>query len=181
MKHVIRKPYWNFEKEEKWLNEMSAKGLALYDYSWCRYVFEDCEKGKYVYRIELLEHVASHPESQKQLEFFEEMGIEIVATYTRWVYLRKKADTGSFDLYSDIDSKIAHYKRVASLWIVLACLELGAGTLNISIGISRLPDISVNLFVGIPIFILGFVFLGVGVPVLRKLIRLKKQRRINES
>ncbi|MBQ2899558.1 MAG: DUF2812 domain-containing protein, partial [Oscillospiraceae bacterium] len=31
MKKVIKKMFWawDFEKEEKWLNEMSAKGLAL--------------------------------------------------------------------------------------------------------------------------------------------------------
>lgn len=33
MKHIVRKAYWNYEKEENWLNEMSAKGLALIDYS----------------------------------------------------------------------------------------------------------------------------------------------------
>ena len=33
MRKVIRKWFWawNFEKEEEWLNEMSAKGLALVD------------------------------------------------------------------------------------------------------------------------------------------------------
>ena len=30
MKHIIWKPYWNYEKEEKWLNDMSAKGLAMW-------------------------------------------------------------------------------------------------------------------------------------------------------
>lgn len=33
MKHIVRKAYWNYEKEEKRLNEMSAKGMALTDYS----------------------------------------------------------------------------------------------------------------------------------------------------
>ena len=51
MKTVIRKAYFDFENEEKWLNEMSAKGFALTDYTWCRYVFSDCMPGKYVYRL----------------------------------------------------------------------------------------------------------------------------------
>ena len=31
MKHIVHKPYWNFEKEEAWLNEMSTRGLAMSD------------------------------------------------------------------------------------------------------------------------------------------------------
>ncbi len=41
MKHIIHKWFWawDFDKEEKWLNEMSAKGLNLTGVSFCRYVF----------------------------------------------------------------------------------------------------------------------------------------------
>ncbi|MDD8053275.1 MAG: DUF2812 domain-containing protein, partial [Thermotogota bacterium] len=41
MKRVIWRPYWNYEKEEKWLNEMAARGWLFTDYSWCRYVFQE--------------------------------------------------------------------------------------------------------------------------------------------
>jgi hypothetical protein len=37
MKHVVRKAFFDFKKEEKYLNEMSVKGLALTDCTWCRY------------------------------------------------------------------------------------------------------------------------------------------------
>lgn len=55
MKQVIRKAFWNYEKEEHWLNTMSAKSLAMTNYSWCRYVFEEEPRGEYIYRIELTE------------------------------------------------------------------------------------------------------------------------------
>ena len=45
MKHIVYKPYWDYEKEERWLNDMAAKGLALSDYSWCRYAFEETPRG----------------------------------------------------------------------------------------------------------------------------------------
>ncbi len=51
MIHVVRKLFWDFEKEEQWLNEMSAKGMALTHYSWCKYVFTDSPKNGI--RIEL--------------------------------------------------------------------------------------------------------------------------------
>lgn len=41
MKYIVRKAYMDFEKEEKFLNEMSAKGLALSEFSWCKYVFDE--------------------------------------------------------------------------------------------------------------------------------------------
>ena len=43
MRKIIKKVFWAWdsEKEEKWLNEMSAKGLALVDYTWFRYAFEE--------------------------------------------------------------------------------------------------------------------------------------------
>lgn len=181
MKHVVWKPYWNYEHEEKWLNEMSAKGLALSSYSWCRYVFEDADRGEYKYRIMLLNNTARHPESQKQLAFYEEMGIEVVATYFRWVYLRKKATDGPFNLYSDIDSRITHYKRVAWFWFSLAFLELVISASNIITGLSDLQTSRFNLIIGIVLASFGVLFLSLGLPVLRKILKLKKQRRVNES
>ncbi len=43
MRQVIRTIFFDVEKEENWLNSMSAMGLALIDYSWCRYVFEQAQ------------------------------------------------------------------------------------------------------------------------------------------
>ena len=79
MKYVIWKAYWDYEKEEQWLNEMSARGMAITDYSWCRYVFTDAPNGAYNYRIELLEYMPTHPESMAYLRFLEENGVEVVA------------------------------------------------------------------------------------------------------
>lgn len=45
MSQVVRKFFMDFEKEEAWLNEMSAKGWALVEHSWARYVFEESTKG----------------------------------------------------------------------------------------------------------------------------------------
>lgn len=103
--HIVHKAFWDFEKEEQWLNTMSARGLALSDYSWCRYVFADTPENRYIYRIELLENLPTHPESMAYLRFLEENGVECVASYMRWVYLRKNASEGPFDIYTDIDSR----------------------------------------------------------------------------
>ncbi len=55
MRHVIRKLFFDFEKEELFLNKMSANGLALSKYTWGKYVFYEAPKGEYIYRLELLD------------------------------------------------------------------------------------------------------------------------------
>ena len=44
----------------------------------------------------------------------------------------KKAIDGKFDLYSDIESKISHYKRVAFFWTTLFITEFCTGIANLS-------------------------------------------------
>ena len=48
MKKTVHKLFWawEFDREEKWLNDMSAKGLQLTDVGFCRYVFETGTPGE---------------------------------------------------------------------------------------------------------------------------------------
>lgn len=183
MKHIIRKAYIDFEKEEKWLNDMAAKGLAMTDYSWCRYVFEDSEPGEYTYRLELLDNLAIHPESRKYIGFLEETGIQQVASYGRWAYFRKKTEDGPFDLYSDLDSKLGHYQRVFRFWLVLTLAELVIGFSNTMMGVTQLVEGGTNLngWMGLPLLVFGLVLLfGLVVPMHKKIKRLKAEKEIME-
>ncbi len=183
MKHIVWKAYWNFEKEEKWLNEMSAKGLALHSYSWCRYVFEESPRGEYIYRIELLDQLVSHPESQAYIRFVEETNIECVATYWRWVYFKKNASDGAFDLYSDYDSRIAHYKRINLLWVTLMISEFLIGFSNLGIGIINVVkyDLSyINLVFGVLLTLIGVGIYFVGRPIRKKIKQLRHEKTIHE-
>jgi hypothetical protein len=187
MKHTVWKAYWDYEKEEKWLNEMSAKGMALTDYSWCRYVFEETNHNQYTYRIELLKNMPAHPESTAYLRFLEENGVECVATYMRWAYLRKKTSEGPFEIYSDIDSNIKHYKRVYTFWNALMFVEFAAGLTNLSMGIinlnigEKLGKFSYgNLTIGLCLILLGLVFFRLGFPIRRKIKMLELEKNIRE-
>lgn len=115
MKHKVLRMFVDFEKEEQWINEMSAKGLQFVSVSFPQYVFEEGEPGEYTYRLELME---SHPRSGEGLvyiRFMEEAGVECVDTFWRWAYFRKKSADGAFDLYTDAGSKVKHYQRVATV------------------------------------------------------------------
>ncbi|MCB2362107.1 DUF2812 domain-containing protein [Clostridium estertheticum] len=187
MKHIVRKAYWNYEKEEIWLNEMSAKGMSLTDYSWCRYVFTETSNNEYVYRIELLEHLPTHAESISYLKFLEENGVECVATYMRWIFLRKKSSEGAFDIYSDIESKIKHYKRINVLWNTMMAMGFTVGLFNIIIGLINLNIFNqmayfsvVNLILGGFLVVLGLLFLKLGSPVRKKIKGLQQEKAIRE-
>lgn len=183
MKRVVRKAFLNFEKEEEFLNEMSAKGWALIDYSWCKYVFEDAPKGEYIYRIELLEKPVEHPESQNYIEFMEETGVELVDTYNRWVYFRKKASDGAFDIYSDIDSRIRHYRRIRVLFSAILGLNLFMGALSVFFGslASAVGQPEFNTYVSILSFsVVALLLIFLVLPLTRKIDALEKEKAIRE-
>lgn len=187
MKHIVHKAYWDYEKEEQWLNEMSARGMALTDYSWCRYVFTDTPNGQYHYRIELLQYLPTHPESVAYLRFLEENGVEVVTSYLRWVYLRKPASEGAFDLYTDLDSKIKHYQRINYFWTAMMIAEFAAAISNLGIGIAnlflneRLGNFSYgNLMIGGVTLALGILFLVLDLPIRRKIMKLRQEKAIHE-
>ena len=138
MRTVIKKWFWmwEFDKEERWLTEMVAKGLCLVGVGWCRYEFEDCVPGEYTVRMELLDNPPAHAESRKYISFIEETGAEQIGSYMRWVYFRRKSELGSFDLFSDNASRVRHLKRNLMLICPLAVLNLFAAIYNLYFGLT---------------------------------------------
>ena len=116
MRQTIHKCFfvWDFDKEEQWLNEMAAKGLALVSVGFCKYEFEDCVPGEYRVCLQLLDKLPRHPEMQKYIEFMEETGAEHVGSFTRWIYFRKKAAEGSFEVFSDNASRVKYLTNITS-------------------------------------------------------------------
>jgi len=122
---------WQFDKEEKWLNEMSASGLQLRSVGLCTYHFEQGSPGEYIYRLELLDRPPTHISSVQYIHFVEDTGVEHVGSLQRWVYFRKKASLGGFDLFSDYKSRIKHLNRILLLNGAVWLLTL-ANCLNMS-------------------------------------------------
>ena len=126
MRRTIRKIFWvwDFDKEEKWLNEMAAKGFCLVSVGFCGYEFEDCIPGEFGIKMEMLENRTSHPESRKYIEFLEETGVEQVGSRAKWIYLKKKKSDGEFELFSDNESRIRHLTRILRFVGILGALNL---------------------------------------------------------
>ena len=53
----------------------------------------------------------------------EDSGVEVVSQWYRWVYMRKKASDGPFEMYTDTDSKIAQYRRIKNFFRVALIVE----------------------------------------------------------
>lgn len=133
MRQTIHKMFfiWDFDKEEQWLNEMAAKGLCLVSVGFCKYEFEDCEPGEYRICLQLLDKMPKHPESRKYIEFLEQTGAEHIGSFTRWVYFRKKASEGDFELFSDNASRTKYLTSITSFVSLIIGLNLYIGLYNL--------------------------------------------------
>jgi len=185
MQKVIWRLFFNYEKEEAWLNKLSAEGLAFVGYSIFRYAFVESLPGEYTYRIELLDNIPSHPKSQNYLAFMAENGVEHISSWFRWVYFRKKAENGQFDIYSDVKSRIAHYQRISMLWFILMVSNISLGLINLGIGLEYLfgsgPSLKLSsLLVGIFAITVGIVIFLSWNSLRKKLNRLKLEKNLHE-
>ena len=137
MRQVIRKWFWawEFDKEEKWLNDMAAKGKALVSARYITYEFEDSAPGEYAVRLEMLENSPASDEGRQYVEFVESTGAEYVGKVMKWVYFRKKTADGPFELHGDNATRIKHLRGIIRLLVPLGIFNAGAGLYNLCIGI----------------------------------------------
>ena len=121
---------WDFDKEERWLNSMAQQGWVLDRVGFCRYEFVRCEPGEYIVRLEMREH------DEGYLSFMADTGAEYVGRMVKWIYFRRKAELGAFDIFSDLDSRIAHLDGIRKTL-------KGVGIANLVIGLAN----SINPYV----------------------------------
>lgn len=126
--------YFDTDKEAIWLNQMAEAGYALNGYFFGVYTFEKCEPGKYVYQIDYTEGMFRVENAYR--DFMNEMGVEIIALWGPWVYLRKYASEGPFELYSDVESRVAHYEKIRGIYKAVAIVELLGVFLEMLAGIN---------------------------------------------
>lgn len=119
---------WEYEKEERWLNQMAQEGWALQNAGFSTYTFERCEPGEYIIRMAMLNDSANFK------EFMEEMDAEKVGACMRWVYFRRKADLGAFAMFSDIDSRVAQLDRIGKQLSLICLANIVIGLTSISSG-----------------------------------------------
>ena len=129
MRKVIRKLFWawDFDKEEEWLENMARNGWVLDGVGFCTYHFIKTEPGEYSVR---LQYLPIAEENTDYTNLLEESGAERVGRMVQWVYYRKKTADGPFQLFSDLDSRIAHLEKIAKLMLIIAIMNLVIGVVN---------------------------------------------------
>lgn len=115
---------WDFDKEERWLNSMAQQGWVLDRLGFCRYEFVRCEPGEYIVRLEMREHDESY------LSFMADTGAEYVGRMVKWIYFRRKAELGAFDIFSDLDSRLEHLKKISWMLRFVGIANLVIGLAN---------------------------------------------------
>lgn len=71
-----------------------------------------------------------HAPDRDYLQFMQDIGAECVGRMVQWVYFRRKAELGQFDLFSDIDSKIDHLRKIGRTLAVIGGANLLIGLIN---------------------------------------------------
>ena len=169
MRQTIHKLFWawEFDKEEKWLNEMASKGLCLVSAGFCKYELEDCEPGEYRICLQFLDKMPRHPESKKYIEFLEATGAEHIGSFIHWAFFRKRAVDGEFELFSDNASRMKYLSGVISFVALVTIANLIIGINNVFLAMS----------LSSPMNYLGFINLAIGIFGSYGSIKLLKKRK----
>lgn len=119
--------YLDKDVEEIWLNEMVGKGWALNNFFLGVYTFERCKENEFIYKIDLMDSVSGTKSSMNYIKFVEDTGAEYVGAWGRWVFFRKPASEGPFELYTDVDSQIKLYQKIRNMMGIVAIVEFVIG------------------------------------------------------
>ena len=117
---------FTFDKDEEqdWLNDYCQQGWAMASFFAGFYTFIPCAPGEFIYQMDLLPGTGLRAHDYEgYVVFMHETGVEVVQRWGRWVYLRKRADEGPFEIYTDLDSQIALYQRIRQLFLWVLVIE----------------------------------------------------------
>ena len=140
MKNSEVKRVWNWftiadvEREEKWLNDMSAAGWLLEKWNGnYRYTFRRGERGAWLYKIDMIDEEERGLDGETYINFLNECGIEVAYRHKKWLFLRKRAVDGPFDTANDLYSRLRITNKVYSYSIRVLCYLVVACFVTIAI------------------------------------------------
>lgn len=156
---------WQYEQEERWLNELSRQGLHWKRGGVIRSEFERDASVRYTYRLDYQLGLGKE-KRQEYLELYRDAGWEFAGNCTQaWYYFRREwRPDEDAQLYTDRESLVTHYMRLRRMITVMLLLNLLVMCLN---GISLLPRANERLWgIVVPvlaIYALLFLLLGIGI------------------
>ncbi|MCJ8012150.1 DUF2812 domain-containing protein [Paenibacillus sp. KQZ6P-2] len=114
--------FTNFDREEQWLNEMARQGNVLIRRKPFGYEFAQVPPENANFRMDY-RTFKSRQDFEDYKALFEDSGWTHVAgtKSSGSQYFKQTRAEGSEDIFSDVDSKAARYKRFSDMWFSLAC------------------------------------------------------------
>jgi len=106
---------WQDDKEEAWLEGMSAAGWHLRSMGLMgRYTLERGEPRPYTYRLDYIR--LDKNKRADYMQIFQDAGWEYIGEMYNWQYWRKPVAAGeSAEIFTDNDSKIKKYQRLLTI------------------------------------------------------------------
>jgi len=119
---------WKFtfdkDEEQDWLSDYAQQGWAMVSFCVGMYTFVPCQPGEYIYQVDLVPGKGLRADNYEDyVIFMNEIGVEVLQRWGRWVYLRKRAEDGPFEVYTDTASKIELYRRIRAMFLWLLGIE----------------------------------------------------------
>ena len=144
--------YYDKDKEEEFLNNMSKRGYELVDFFLGFYTFKKCEPNEYTHKVDLVRN-KNKEELEEYLELLKDSGVVLVRRWGPWAIFKKR---GKFELYTDKESQIKQYTQIRNMFAFFSIIELICSCTNIIPPIIYRYPYFGNLFIGI---LLGLIFL----------------------
>ena len=164
---------WQDEAEENWLEKMSQTGYHLSSVGLPGFfTFVVAEPRNYVYRLDY--RTFRKKDKGEYLQLFQDAGWEHIGQMAAWQYFRKEAQpTERAEIFTDVESKIAKYKRVlAFLGIIYFLLLTNIFTQRI------LHDNSYPWWRNIPQDIIALVLILLIYVIFRLIVRIRQLRKV---
>ena len=175
MNEEIRKKYrvWDFDEEEKWVNQMAQKGQGLTKAEGSTYWFSPEEPGAYRYRLLFLKKNASSDRGMYEIALEEENGWELVGSRGKRAWLKRPASDIGIDLLSDVGNKRRLLKRMRS-GLILVCAVLFV-TAFYELFTGMVGGHSAATYIGLAEILIGMFFLALVIQISGTLKMLKNQ------
>lgn len=115
----------DFEREERWLNAMGRRGWHFVSTNGLVYRFEQGRPAEYIYKIDLPDgEDAAHRADYEH--FLSECGVEVVAHFKEWVYLRRRASEGPIETADNTRAQLSLINRASGYAADVLCRLLCA-------------------------------------------------------
>ena len=171
----------DFDKEEKWLNDMAKEGWAFWHTNGIIYRFKQCKPGEFIYQIDFDEDKSKQGVGD-YVVFRKSCGDQFVHQWKRKIYWKRETASGPFEAENNVAAKLRltnkafnfHQKSLLGLTFIASISFLVLRTVGMHLPESAfakwLTDVSTGLTFGI--FVAELIIL---LPILKKL-----QKKINE-